>query len=166
MTKSNHPTIEQLSDYVHGELSERDDAAVHAHLAGCAACTELHDTEAGLGELLRAHARAQERELPPGFAARIIDAAIASGQQPRGDVRDIFARMLRPAFALPIAAAAAIAIYFGATLQHPALVTATIDAGTYMDSHAALATDMPFADSSALPVTFASDADGTEASAP
>ena len=166
MSKPDHPTIEQLTDYVHGELSEHDDVAVHAHLADCAACTELHDTEAGLSELLRAHARAEERDLPPGFAARIVDAAIASERQPVMDLREIFARMLRPAIAVPVVAAAALAIYFGTNAQHPTRGTATIDAAAFMDSHAALATDMPFADSSALPVAFTSDVDGTGANGP
>ncbi|MBV8155377.1 MAG: zf-HC2 domain-containing protein [Candidatus Eremiobacteraeota bacterium] len=157
MNNVDHPTIETLSDYVHGELSERDDAAVHAHLAGCSACAELHDIEARLGEVLRAHARAEERELPLGFEARIVDAAIASDASSATGWREAFAWLWRPAIAVPVAAALALAIYFGAGAVNPPLRSATIDATSYVESHTALAADMPFADSSALPVTFASE---------
>lgn len=152
-----HPTPEQLNDYVHGELPEQQDAAIHAHLASCAPCAEAHEMDARLGEILREHARAEERELPPGFAQRIVDAAIAS--EPHvAPWWETFARALRPAIAIPALAAIALAAYLaiGASNQG-AVQTATIDAATYLDNHAALATDMPFAENGTMPDAFASE---------
>ena len=40
-----HLSPDQLVDYTRGELSARDDAAVHAHLAECAECASAHDAE-------------------------------------------------------------------------------------------------------------------------
>lgn len=156
MNANEHPTAEQLIDYVHGELPEQQDAAVHAHLATCSPCTEAHDVEARLGEVLREHARAQERDLPPGFAARIVEAATASEPQ-AAPWWQALARVLRPAIAIPALAAIALAIYVTiAASNHGTVQTATIDAATYMDNHAALATDMPFAENAMVPTEFAS----------
>ncbi|HZY99800.1 MAG TPA: zf-HC2 domain-containing protein [Candidatus Baltobacteraceae bacterium] len=156
MNTNEHPTLEQLNDYVHGELPEQQDAAVHAHLATCAPCAEAHETEARIGEVLREHARAEERELPPGFAQRIVDAAIAS--EPHGDPWwQALARLLRPAIAIPAVIALALVAYFvvGGSKQS-AVQSATIDAASYLDNHAALATDMPFAEGAMEPTAFAS----------
>lgn len=158
-----HPTAEQLNDYVHGELPEQQDAQVHAHLASCAPCTEAHEMEARLGEVLREHARANERDLPPGFAARIVDAAIASDPQP-APWWETFGRLLRPAIAVPALAAVALAAYVTISATNQGSVqTATIDAATYIDNHAALATDMPFAETSSVPTAFASTTSESEA---
>lgn len=156
MNTNEHPTAEQLNDYVHGELPEHQDADVHAHLAACAPCAEAHEMEARLGEVLREHARANERDLPPGFAQRIVDAAIASEPQ-TAPWWDSLARLLRPAIAIPALAAIALAVYITMVATNQGTVqTATIDAATYLDNHAALATDMPFAENAAAPDTFAS----------
>jgi anti-sigma factor RsiW len=162
MNANEHPTPEELTDYVHGELSPQRDAAVHAHIANCAPCAEAHDTEVRLGEVLREHARAEERELPLGFAQRIVDAAIASERQAT-PWWESFARALRPAIAVPAIAAIVLAIYFVVAGSHQGTVqTATIDAATYIDNHAALATDMPFSESSTLPAAFASTSTESE----
>jgi anti-sigma factor RsiW len=150
---NDHPSSETLIDYVHRELPAHEDAAVHAHLASCAACSQAHDDEVRLGELLREHARSEERELPPGFSTRILAAAIAARPQAP------WWAVLRPAFALPAAAVLAIVLYLGFAVFHgPGKVT-TVDAAYYIDSHAALATDMPFAEGASLPASFASDND-------
>ncbi|MBV8148834.1 MAG: zf-HC2 domain-containing protein [Candidatus Eremiobacteraeota bacterium] len=149
-----HPSSEKLIDYVHGELSPREDAAVHAHLAGCAGCSEAHADEVRLGELLREQARAEERELPPGFAARIV-ATATSAPAPARWWRP--ATLFRPAFALPAAAMLAIALYLSfAVFNNGPAKTTTVDASYYIESHAALATDMPFAENASLPMSFAS----------
>jgi anti-sigma factor RsiW len=155
MNANEHPTAEQLTDYVHGELPAQQDAAVHAHLAACAACTEAHEMEARLGDVLREHARAQERELPPGFAARIVDAAIAS-ESKSTPWWEPLVRTLRPAIAIPALAAIALAVYLTIGSNQGSVQSATIDAATYLDNHAALATDMPFAETAAMPAAFAS----------
>lgn len=162
MNTNAHPTLEELTDYVHGELPPQRDAAIHAHLAGCTACAEAHDTEVRLGEVLREHARSQERELPLGFAKRIVDAAIASEAQ-SPPWWEPFARALRPAIAVPAVVAIALAVYFAVAGSHQGTVQmATIDAATYMDNHAALSSAMPFSESSTVPAAFASTSSETE----
>ena len=61
-----HPTPDELVDYLHGELPAPRSAAIAAHVAGCPECADARDAEVSVTQLLRAHARAQERELPPG----------------------------------------------------------------------------------------------------
>ena len=156
MNPQQHPTLEQLTDYVHGELAPHDDAAVHAHLAGCAACSEARDAEVRLGEILREHARAQERELPPGFAARVLAATAERDGISRWKF-DV-AQLLRPVVAFPIAAAFALAAYLGiATLHGPRARATTIDAAYYLEDHAALAADMPLDEGSSMATVLASD---------
>jgi anti-sigma factor RsiW len=156
MNINEHPSPEQLNDYVHGELPEQQDAAVHAHITSCLSCAQAHETETRLGEILREHARAEERELPPGFAQRIVEAAIASDSHGT-PWWETFARALRPAIAIPALAAIALAAYVTiAASNQGAVQTATIDATAYLDNHAAMATDMPFAENAASPDTFAS----------
>lgn len=156
MNTNEHPMLEELNDYVRGELSARRDADIHAHLGSCAPCSEALETEARLGEVLREHARATERELPPGFAQRIVAAAIAS-QPPSTPWWETLTRALRPAIAIPALAAIALIVYFvvGGSRQGTVQM-ATIDAATYIDNHAALATDMPFSETAIEPAAFAS----------
>jgi anti-sigma factor RsiW len=149
---NDHPTSEMLIDYVHGELPAHEDAALHAHLSACNSCSETHADEVRLGELLREHARTEERELPPGFAARIVATAVSAAPQRSWWQAAIF----RPVFALPAAAAIALALYVGFSSFHGAAKTTTVDAAYYIESHAALATDMPFAEGASLPMSFAS----------
>jgi anti-sigma factor RsiW len=149
-----HLTVEQLVDYLHGELSPQEDAAAHDHLAGCSECSEARDAEASLSELLRAHARSEERELPAGVVARIWD-AVDNAPAPSPWAR-LFAAM-RPAVVLPAAAALALAVYFARTLPHGALGTPKIDAAYYVENHAALTATTPFAQDSPLPVVLTSD---------
>lgn len=156
MNTNEHITLEELTDYVHGELPSQRDAAVHTHIAGCATCAEAHDTEVRLGEVLREHARAEERELPLGFAQRIIDAATASKPQ-TVPWWESLARVLRPAVAIPAVVAIALAVYLAVAGSHQGTEQmATIDAATYIDNHAALSSDMPFGESSTVPTAFAS----------
>jgi anti-sigma factor RsiW len=154
-----HPTSETLIDYVHRELPAHEDAAVHAHLASCAACSQAHDDEVRLGELLREHARSEERELPAGFAARIVAAATSSPPAARWWQP---ATLFRPAFALPAAAAIVLAFYLGFAAFHSPAKTTSVDAAYYIESHAALATAMPFAEGASLPMSFASNDDESE----
>lgn len=159
MKTNEHPMLEELNDYVRGELPAQRDADVHAHLGSCASCSEALETEARLGEVLREHARATERDLPPGFAQRIVEAAIAS--QPQGAPWwEALTRALRPAIAIPALVAIALIVYFVVGGPHQGTVQmATIDAATYLDNHAALATDMPFSESAIQPAAFASEQD-------
>jgi len=164
MNTNEHPTLEQLNDYVHGELPEQQDAAIHAHLSGCAPCAEAHETEVRIGEVLREHARAEERELPLGFAQRIVDTAVAS-ESHREPWWEAFTRVLRPAIAVPAIVALALIVYLAVagSKQGAAVQSATIDAAAYLDNHAALATDMPFSETAMEPTAFASaSSDGND----
>jgi anti-sigma factor RsiW len=146
-----HPSTEQLVDYLHGELPPPQDAALHAHLAGCASCAQAHAEESALTELLRAHARAEERELPASVATKIREAAM---RRPSGwdAVRSAF----RPVMLLPAAAAIAVVLYVGFGSHRPARAT-MIDASYYVDSHAALAAAAPFAEDAPMPTMLTSD---------
>lgn len=149
-----HPSIEQLVDYLHGELPPPEDAAVHAHLAGCRECFEARDAEAALSEMLRAHARKEERELPDSVVARIWEAI---GNQAAPSTWQSLVAALRPAIALPAAAALAVALFAAATFWHGTLGARRIDAAYYVENHAALTATTPFAQDSPLPVVLTSD---------
>jgi anti-sigma factor RsiW len=154
-----HPTNDILIDYLHGQLAPDEDAAIHAHLAGCLTCREQRDAELHLSEVLRAHARAQEREMPPHLPAKIRAAAT----QPRTAQGQLFSLVLRPVVAFPIAAAAALAIYFGFGthgLHAPADGPATIDAAYYLEDHMSLANSAPFAEGAVMPAVVATEQTG------
>jgi len=58
-----------LADYLDGAVSGVEKSAVEAHLAGCAACTELARDAAGAVAFMD---RAATVEPPPGMVARIL----------------------------------------------------------------------------------------------
>ncbi|MBV8343464.1 MAG: zf-HC2 domain-containing protein [Candidatus Eremiobacteraeota bacterium] len=148
-----HPTPEQLVDYVHGELPAQQDAAVHAHLAGCLPCAQAHEAERSLTELLRAHARSAERELPYRVIAGIREAAAgAPGLTGWERIRSAF----RPLVLVPVAAALVVALYLGFGARHPATVT-PINAAYYVDNHAALTATTPFSEDAPVPAMLTSD---------
>lgn len=145
---SQHLTNDTLLDYVHGELAPADDAAVYSHIEQCEACRSEFDAEVALGEMLRAHAAREERELPPAVKAEIWERV-------RAGKPSAFARAfgwLRPAVAIPVAAALAIGAYFGTTYLGPQAPPA-IEASYYLQDHAAMNSTIPFSDhTSANPV--------------
>lgn len=154
-----HPPTELLIDYLHGQLAPDEDAAIHAHLAECPTCREQHDAELHLSELLRAHARAQEREMPPQLAAQIRAAAA----QRRPAQWQWFSLALRPIVAFPVAAAAALAIYFGFGahgLHARSAGPATIDATYYLEDHLSLANSAAFAEGAVMPAVVATEQTG------
>jgi anti-sigma factor RsiW len=136
-----HLSIEQIIDYLHGEVAPTEDAAIRAHLLECPVCENRRADEIALTETLRDHARATERDVPPGLFAR-VRAETASGTPAMWErLRAAF----RPAFVLPAAAAIAVAIYVGLSWRQSAAPT-SIDAAYYMNEHAALAAKTPLAD--------------------
>lgn len=141
-----HPNIDRIVDYLHGELSAAEDAAMHAHLAGCSSCEELRAEEVTITETLRAHARAAERELPVGLAARIRAAA---EEAPQTSLWERLRAALRPALMLPAAAAIAIVLYFGFATRHGAPPATAIDPSFYVQNHAAMAASTPFSQNGA-----------------
>lgn len=154
-----HPSTDKLIDYIHRELSPEDDAAILLHVESCDACRERYEAEARLSEALRLHARETERELPQGVVASIWAAVDAA---PAPTFAERLRALLRPAVALPVAAAAAIAIYFGASAaQHSGTMT-TIDAAYYIDDHAALTSTTPFGEGNAVPSQLENDQPGND----
>ncbi|HEY1653629.1 MAG TPA: zf-HC2 domain-containing protein [Candidatus Tumulicola sp.] len=150
-----HPTTEQLIDYVHGELPSAQDAAIHVHLAGCPECTTAHDAEVRLGEVLRAHARAETLEMPPGLVT-----AIRARTAAEASTRAWWQRLstsMRAAVAVPIAAALALTLYFVTGGWHAPVNSGSADAAYYMENHAALSSNTPFGGGEALPTVLTAD---------
>jgi anti-sigma factor RsiW len=143
-----HLTNDQLLDYVHGELTPADDASVYAHIEQCEPCRAEYESEVALGEMLRAHAAREERELPSAVKAEIWE-RVRSGK-PSAWSRAF--GWMRPAIAVPVAAAIAVAAYFGTTHLGPQGAPA-IEAAYYLQDHAAMNSTIPFSDhTSANPV--------------
>lgn len=148
-----HPSIEQIVDYLHGALSPAEDAAMHAHLAGCPPCGDRRAEEVALTEALRSQAVVQERELPPGVVARIRERVEQPAAAP------VWLRApasLRPAFIVSAAAAIAAIVYFGTGARHGTPPSTAIGAAYYVENHDAMAAAAPFADD-APPTTLTSD---------
>lgn len=149
-----HPSTEELIDYLHGELPPGQDAVVHAHIATCLECARAQSEEVALTDLLRAHARAEERDLPERVVAQIRESV---RRRPDTSAWHRLRASLRPAFVLPAAAAAAIAIYLGLHAGHGTARATTIGAAYYVDNHAAMTATTPFAEDAPLPATLTSD---------
>lgn len=138
-----HPTHEQFIDYLHSALSPAEDAAVHAHIDDCALCRSNYAAEVQLTELLRNQARAEERELPPMLKASIWQAIRELPASPLDRVR----AWLRPAYAVPVAAALLIGLFFGSGYLHGSRdQVPAIDAAYYLQDHAAMNGTVPFGD--------------------
>ena len=136
-----HPTSDILQDYIHGELSPAEDASVYAHIEQCETCRAEYQAEVTLGEMLRANAAREERELPSSVKAEIWQRIREAKPSP---VRRLSA-WLRPAVAIPVAAAIALAAYFGTSFVGPQGAP-TIEASYYLQDHAAMNTTIPFSD--------------------
>ena len=150
-----HPTNEQLVDYLHGELPARADAVVHEHLTACRPCSQARESEARLTEILRAHARAEEREFPEALK-RSIREAIERERAPSS--AHWLTSLFRPIVAVPVALAATLVLYVGVNMSHGVTRPARIDAAYYVEDHAALDATTPFAQERALPAMLTSDA--------
>lgn len=140
-----HPSHEQLTDYVHSALAPEDDAAVHAHLDGCTTCTQTYNAEVQLSEMLRNQARVEERELPPMLKASIWQAI----RETEPTTAQKLIAWLRPAYALPVAAVLIVAAFIAPGYLHGSNNnTPSIDAAYYLQDHAAMNSTVPFADHS------------------
>lgn len=136
-----HLSNQLLIDYMHAGLAPEQDAHVYAHLEACPACRAEYDAELALTDLLRSYAAADSRELPSSVKAEIWERIRAARPSPWG----AWANWLRPAVSLPVAAALALAAYFGTSYLAPP-GTAPIDAAYYLQDHAALDSMVPFSD--------------------
>jgi anti-sigma factor RsiW len=169
---NDHLSNDRLVDFVHGELSPADDALAHAHLAVCALCRENYELEALLSEALRSAAKAEEVDMPSLVAAAVWQRVRAATPGPLARL----AGWLRPAVAVPLAAAVLLAGFIVSPLAHRA--GPTIDATYYFAAHAAQTGGTPLserpsglvletsmnASSSSAPVTDALDGYATTSS--
>jgi anti-sigma factor RsiW len=148
-----HPTPDELVDYLHEELPAARSAAIAAHVAGCPECADARDAEVSVTQLLRAHARAQERELPPGVVSGIWERLRSRPPS----VWERFSAALRPAIAVPVGIAIAAFLFFTVKVAHGPAHAATIDAGYYVESHATLDAATPLSEDDPTPQTLAND---------
>ncbi|MCC6364055.1 MAG: zf-HC2 domain-containing protein [Bryobacterales bacterium] len=79
-----------LCDYIDGTLRPEERAEAEAHLAGCAACTELHRDSSGVLGFLE---RIPAVEPPPSLVTRILHQAPAK-QPPVNSARSTFGKLL------------------------------------------------------------------------
>ena len=131
---NDHLSTDLLVDYLHGELAPEDDALAHAHLAACPDCRCAYDLETSLSEALRAAAKADEREMPSLVSAAVWEHI---RQAPPGPYARLTA-WLRPAIALPVAAALVLGGWFASPYSHPG-PQPRIDVMYYLQTHAAQA---------------------------
>ncbi len=141
-----HLNNEQLLDYLHKALAPEQDALVHTHLDECVRCHAEYAAEVGISDLLRSEAAAQERELPPMLKASIWQAIRETQPGPLEKLR----AWLRPAYAIPVAAALLVGAFVAPAYLHGSRTnqTPTIDAAYYLQDHAAMNSTVPFSDHS------------------
>ena len=140
-----HPSTEQLTDFLHHALSPEEDAAIYAHLDDCSRCNDNYAAEVRLTEMLQGQASLEERELPPMLKAAIWQ-QIREGQA--SPVQRLRA-WLRPAYAIPAAAALLVAAFIAPAYLHGARnnnQAPAIDAAYYLQDHAAMNSTIPFSD--------------------
>jgi anti-sigma factor RsiW len=137
-----HPSIEQIVDYLRGELTPAQDAAVYAHIGGCRSCDDRRAEELAITEAVRANARASERDLPPALVTRIRDAAAQTREPLWEPVRALF----RPMVLVPAAVAAAAVFYAGFNGWQHATTPVAINSSDYVSNYAAMSAGAPFGD--------------------
>lgn len=136
-----HYELETIDDYLHGELDEARDAAVHAHLETCATCRARYDETASVRDWLRAAADAEAREFPSLIKAHVWETVRAAKPGPFASLRSGW----RPWLAVPVAAALAFAAYLEVPAFHAA-PPAGVAASDLLLEHAAQMADNPLAD--------------------
>jgi anti-sigma factor RsiW len=157
-----HLTQVHLIDYLHHALAPEDDAAVFAHLQGCAECQVLVREETALTEALQRQAAAEERDLPSGVEATIW--ARVDDLSAPATFGDRLRAWLRPAVLVPIAAVLVLALFFAPQVLRRA--PQSIDAAYYLDDHAAVNGTIPFGDSSeTIPASLTNASTPVDASA-
>ena len=155
-----HLTNEQLIDYLHGALTPEQDADVYEHIESCGQCRAEYDAELALTDILRAHAASEEQELPATLKAEIWSRIRAA----EPSIWSRITAWVRPSVAVPVAAAIALAAYFGTSYLGPQGAP-SIEAAYYLQDHAALNGTVPFSDQSVNPVEMQNSAIDNQQSA-
>ncbi|HEY4441444.1 MAG TPA: zf-HC2 domain-containing protein [Candidatus Elarobacter sp.] len=127
-----------LIDYLHGALEPATDAAVFAHLEVCNDCRAARNEETAIADALRAFARETELELPSMVKARVWDAI----RHEKPSLLERLRSRWAPALAVPVAAALALAAYFGTPIMRQPGPTG-VAASFFLDEHNAEATQNP-----------------------
>jgi len=139
-----HVTTERLIDYIHGVLAPEDDAAVYAHVTTCTACRAEYRAELTLSETLKAQAAAEELEFPSIVKAKVWQ-AIRAAERP--SLAQRLHALLRPALAVPLAAALVLAALAGIRLSPGS--APQISVAYFLEEHAAQQVQTPLADRAA-----------------
>lgn len=146
-----HPSRTEIIDYDRRELSSERDALVHAHLLECASCATVHENETLLISVLRTRLSTEERELPSSILLALrerIAPPLAWWQ-----------KLTQPIIAIPVAAACALALFFGSGYLH-SVQRPQLDAADFLQDHNALTHTTPFQSDTAVPAELASDTSG------
>lgn len=138
-----HLGYETLIDYMHAGLTPEQDARVYEHLESCTPCRHEYDSELALTDSLRMYAAQDAREMPASVKAEIWARVRDARPSKIARISDWF----RPAIAIPMAAAIALAAYFGTAYIGPR-APAPIDAAYFLQDHASLTSTVPFSDRS------------------
>jgi anti-sigma factor RsiW len=136
---SEHLNNALLIDYLRRELPPEDDALVLAHLEKCQACRREYEIEVSLSESLRAAAVREELEFPSLIAARVWEEIRNAKPTPLQQLAAFF----RPSIAVPLVAAAAVAVFFFATPFAGHGISPKVTAVYYLEAHAALQAQNP-----------------------
>ena len=135
-----HYDEETLDDYLHGELEDERDAAIHEHLEGCNDCRKLYNEITAVRDALRASPLAVEREMPPTIKAQVWETIRNAPPSPLERVRMLW----RPVLLVPLAAVMALVVYFAPPLRTGAQPAVT--AAYLLEEHAAGTAVNPLAD--------------------
>jgi anti-sigma factor RsiW len=136
---SEHLNNALLIDYLRRELPPEDDALVLVHLEKCQACRREYEIEISLSESLRAAAAREELEFPSMVAARVWEEI----RNARPSPLTLLLAWFRPAIAVPLVGAAALAAFFFAVPFAGHGVSPKINAAYYLEAHAALQAQNP-----------------------
>jgi anti-sigma factor RsiW len=133
-----------LVDYVHHELDAATDAAVFSHVKTCAACAAQYQHEVQLGEALR-RAFADEPDMPTSVLAN-VRLAMHGETNESPSFSERLRAMLRPRFALPIAAVIAVLTIGVVRVGQNAQPQPNFSTGYYLREHVAQTMGSPVSD--------------------
>jgi anti-sigma factor RsiW len=133
-----------LVDYVHHELDPATDAAVYSHIKTCASCAAEYQREVQLGEVLR-RAYADELDMPTSVLAS-VRLAMHGQETEAPSFAERLRALLRPRFALPVAAVIAVLTIGVVRVGQNAHPQPNFSTGYYLREHVAQTMGSPVAD--------------------